>query len=715
MHGVVLHIIGRLDVRWVPAILVCIAALRIVAWQAATVFPEHCNVPSDLRIQGRVLSMDVRSPERSILDVAIHDVEGDDCLSLLNERVRLALYHRGDIPAADSTLLTADVRIKPPWGSANPGGFDYRRWLLGKGFRADGYIRQVVKMTPVADHSLPDLSFLVYPGILQALSTGDHTGITSHQWEVFRSTGTIHLMVISGLHVGIVAALVLGGIISLMRLRPPGFLPFTHRRIATLICSICLVLFVWNVGFQPPVVRAAAAVIAAGFLMACERRPASLTRCVFLIGLCALIAQPGVVYRNGFWLSYGAVFLLLAAFGNRERAGSVTWVVKAQGVLFIGLTPWLLFLNQSAPVVSLAANLVAAPLVTLITMPSLVAAVLLGQFTELAAVFLTIADFSIELLMHFLDTLIGRLPLIQPARPETPIIAAVSFLSVIAPVSWRYRVIAILGWLTLFLPVETDITHGQYRVTALDVGQGNSAIVDTANHRILVDAGAAMGDFDAGLAIVLPAIRATGRPRIDRILISHGDNDHSGGFQAVAEQYPLASHLGYRSDCNDGDRWEYDGVSFELLQDSSAQTSNDGSCMLVVRNCTSTVFFPGDISVTSEQRMHARLPRNVDVLLAPHHGSATSSSMPFVRKLNPRFVIFSAARFNRWGHPDSLVERRYLKTGAVTKTTGIEGAFVWTSENPDWLVSGRGRRFVALFEHPNRNVPLGVCSKRDFP
>jgi competence protein ComEC len=230
---------------------------------------------------------------------------------------------------------------------------------------------------------------------------------------------------------------------------------------------------------------------------------------------------------------------------------------------------------------------------------------------------------------------------------------------------------------------------GGVRVTTLDVGQGLSVLVQTAGHALLYDAGPAFRDSDAGERVVVPVLQSLGVGNLDALLISHADADHRGGAASVLERYPGARVLGpvggsatARAEaCEAGSAWRWDGVLFEILHPTAGDPhpdDNAASCVLRVTGSRARLLLPGDIEEQEERELAAR-PQfgRVDLLLAPHHGSRTSSSVPFVGVTQPRHVIVSSGYRNRWRFPAADVVDRWRESGACVLNTAEAGALVF--------------------------------------
>ena len=235
-------------------------------------------------------------------------------------------------------------------------------------------------------------------------------------------------------------------------------------------------------------------------------------------------------------------------------------------------------------------------------------------------------------------------------------------------------------------------------MSVLDVGHGLAVVLETQRHLALFDAGpATAAGFDAGAELVLPALRTTARQQLDLLIVSHADNDHAGGAGAVLAAQPAARvlhgpDLGMKagSDCIAGQRWEWDGVGFSLLHPPPAfgPLGNESSCVLRIVTASGTALITGDIERRAEQRLSRSERLMADVVVVPHHGSASSSSPAFVRAVSPTLALVSAAHGNRWGFPRPEVRATWEDAGAKMLVTGDEGAIE--------VVLGRGRPIVRL-------------------
>ncbi len=685
--------ISRQAAKAAPLVLVLAAILRVYIWSESAAAPAECFARQPLTVTGELDELDQRDASRLVMNFRVTGLAAPaSCPQLAGRRVRLSWYKPAQVLAVGQTV-TASVHLRPPWGSKNPGGFDYRLWLLGKGYAATGYVRELEVTGPAAVPRYRfDFQRYVHGGLLAALTLGERAGVSTAQWQLFRNTGTIHLMVISGLHVGVFSGLVYLTSFTLLRLLPCRCQPLRPDRWAMLCGFAATAYYAWLAGAGPPVLRAAGMVGLSLLLLASLRSSGNILRALLLLACVTLLAAPRFALLQGFWLSYLAVMVLLLRFGfkhRRQTAVSALW--HAQVALFVGLTPWVGYLTGQVPLVAMAANLLVVPLMSLLVIPLAMLGLMAQPFDSASHLLLTCADILLELALQVLHRLnFEPVPALVSFDLLRVSLAAAAACLLVLPLPRKLKLLAAFAWLPLVVPQQSHVPLGQFALTVLDVGQGSAAILDTRRHRLLIDAGVRIpGGFDAGRAIVLPAVRASGPNRLDYVLLSHLDNDHAGGVTAVRRRFPGVPVEGLAGACEADRHWRWDGVDFRLLSAVHGRSANDRSCTLLVSNGNSRIYLSGDISTRAEQQLLRHLPENLDVLVAPHHGSGGSSSPAFVEHLSPRLVVFSAARFNRYRHPRPEIVQRYCEQGAHTLTTGLTGAVRWTSWQPKRVRSER--------------------------
>jgi competence protein ComEC len=639
------------------------------------------------------------------------------CPGLSQHRVRLTWY--GAPVLAVGETWRVDGKLRPPWGYRNPGGFDYERWLLGAGLDGTGYIRSGKRLERGVPTTLGmlrrDLKAWVegrrirHDALVLALLLGDDSRITSEQWDRLRASGTIHLLVVSGLHVGLIAGCLLAAGRGLARLAPALMLRFGAQRLGSGLALAGSGAYVLLTGAGVPAVRAWLMAGIVLIALASGRRPVPFRLLAVVLAL-VLLRDPLAVHQQGFWLSFAAVFVLVGYFVPRHARGwngtllGIGRFAQAQLALLVGLSP-LLALSQGAVVLhSPLANALAVPLVTVVILPLLLAvSVLMLPLPGLAGALLRLADGVLDLVMRVVNQAasVGSAPTSVDGWLEVALaVACVAWLG-LAPGVGR-ALPGLLVWVAiLLLPASDPVLPGEFRVLALDVGQGSAALIETRRHSLIYDTGPAYpSGFNLGEAAVVPTYRRLHSPAPDVLVLSHDDVDHTGGAVAVASRLapaeiwssfqPASLHRRGRR-CGRGVSWRWDGVQFTFLHPDLAQGSigeagagrtvsdNDQSCVLLVAGAHRRALLAGDISAAVERRLEVP---SVDLLFAPHHGSRTSSSPRFVERTRPSHVIVSTARRSRYGHPHGDVVERYLAIGAAVHVTGWHGALQWDSHRP---------------------------------
>lgn len=609
------------------------------------------------------------------------------------------------------------VRLKRPHGFANPGGFDYERWLFQEKVTATGYVR-AVESIPVSAPALTRgfdrlrVSFqsflqdlhLASPGFLSALTIGDRYRINDRQWQLLTLTGTNHLMVISGLHIGLVAWLAYRLAIILCRCCPGLGLRVPAPRLAAMAAIIMAASYSGLAGFTLPVVRA---LVMVSCLMSGELlvRQTSALNNLCLALLLVLILDPLAIQSTGFWLSFSAVAILLA--GVSDNTGPQSWQkrlalsCRLQYRLFLGLLPLMLFLFQQVSLLAPLVNLFAIPFIGLCVVPLCLLALMTSLLNPgLGAWLITIPDF---LLVHYergLTVLVSQLDFLLVEFPTLPagwllIIMLVSLLYQFRPRAMTCMVMILL-MLLCFRYQPARLQRGQFSLDVLDVGQGLAMVISTRDHVLIYDTGPAYSSrFNAGGGIVLPFLRHQNFRDPDMIMLSHGDNDHAGGLAALIERYPTAPIVtgeivpdtnGSQILCREQPHWQWDAVHFEVLvAGNESDTGNNASCVLKISTGEVAVLLPGDMEQAVELELVRRYQESLQawVLVAPHHGSATSSTPPFVRRVNPDQVVFTTGYLNRFNHPHPDVVARYRRLGSRLHDTAHTGAirFLFDPQN----------------------------------
>jgi competence protein ComEC len=661
-------------------------------------FPSHLE-NLDLEIEGRVVSLPVRKEGIERFRLELSSIKGcDDCWSGL---IMLSWY-RSTIIVNPGDHLRLTVKLARPRASLNPGVFDYEGWLFFKGIRATGYVKGSEGFERITDSSISrlpssvDHKFRAYlrnqiqklaadspiKGLLIALVIGESGQISTQQWQSLTKTGTNHLLIISGLHVGLVAAMTFKAL-SLMAI---------PLRWVGVFTSLFVIAYGFIAGLGLPVQRALIMTVVVLFAATINRRmtlPAIFS--TSLLGV--VIVDPFAIMSNGFWLSFGAVFALLFAFGSRiEAHGKPTpvFIVKSaihtQWVVFVTMFPVLLYLLYQASIIGFLVNLVAIPFVSLLVIPWLLLFVVLCPVSEtLAAMALQVSEFFLSIIWQFI---------VKAAELDWVVrVSGEGIVPFISAVLGAYLLLMPKGliprWLALFcflpiLLVEGRLAEDELQISFIDVGQGLSVLIRTRHSALLYDAGPKFGNrFDSGEQTVTPFLRHQGVRYLNTLIVSHADNDHAGGAGAIQRNFDPSRVFfsgntlegNEPSSCDYGSVWYEDSIRFEAFTlQGSDLTGNDHSCLLLVSGTGFAILLTGDIELLAENALRKKQLPEMTVISVPHHGSKTSSSPGFVNHVKTDIAVVSAGYLNRFGHPDAGVLRRYRVRQVKVFNTASEGA-----------------------------------------
>jgi len=628
-------------------------------------------------------------------------------------RVRLTWYDpQRPIAAGDALALVA--RLRTPHGARNPGGFDYEQWLLVTGHGATGYVRSAA-LASEAPASLPRAWLALRARIAErigavlgdgdaaalvtALAIGERYRFSERHWADFRRTGTSHLVAVSGMHIGMLGVLVFV-VLRALWVRLPQPLASYDLEVAAVASVASTAYYAALTGLAIPAQRTLL-MIAVALALLVSRRSVGAFQVLAAALLAALIWDPFAPLTASFWLSFVAVAVLLALSAPRRiRPPAQTRVRRAsRTVIDVGALQWSIgcvllpltavFFGEVSLIGPLV-NLAAIPLFNLVLVPLTLVATLLLQVDAFAATLAPPVLHAVGWLAAQTAAALHALAsepfaaLAVPAAPPGTVALAIGGALLACPAHpLPGRRLAWLAVLPMYWPPAAGPAPGDVRVEVLDVGQGLSVSVATHAHRLLFDAGPSFrSGFDSGEDIVLPAL-AAGAPRtLDRLIVSHADNDHAGGARAVLAAFPRADVLeGPDVElpgriCVRGERWEWDGVRFTILHPPPTLEArgNETSCVLKIEARAGSVLITGDVEARGEAALVRGGEAASDVVVVPHHGSATSSSAAFVAAVRPRYALVSAGYANRWGFPKPAVRERWERGGAAVAVTGERGA-----------------------------------------
>jgi len=609
----------------------------------------------------------------------------------LPRHLRLAWYDGPPVNSGERWRLA--VKLKRPAGLLNPHAFDYDAWLLAQRVGATGTVKDGQRLTEARwawrdgiRQRLLAVDAQGRAGALAALVLGDGSGLSREDWQVLQDTGTVHLLVISGQHIGLLAGVVYLLIASLARFGLwPNRLPWLPW--ACVLAFIAALGYGLLAGFDVPV-RRACLMIGLVLLWRLRFRHLGAWWPLLLALNGVLLLDPLASLQPGFWLSFAAVAVLVFTFGG--RLGPWRWWqawTRAQWLIAIGLGPLLLVLGLPISLSGPLVNLLAVPWISLVVLPPALLGTLLLPVPYLGEGLLWLAGGLIDWLFKGLGLAAGQVPAWVP-RAIPLWVWAVGALGAFLLLLPRGVPLRPLGWPMLLMLVfapRPSLPEGIAEVWQLDVGQGLAVLVRTRQHSLLYDTGPRFGDFDLGERVVLPSLRKLGVDELDLLLISHADADHAGGARAVAkgvavkrvvsgDPMGLPPELGAQA-CESGRQWIWNGVRFQLWQWPSATDRNQLSCVLQIEANGERLLLTGDIDSAAEQALlKSPLAVPTDWLQAPHHGSRSSSSMALLSGLQPKGVLISRGQGNSFGHPHPTVIARYQRRGMAIYDSAEQGA-----------------------------------------
>lgn len=518
--------------------------------------------------------------------------------------------------------------------------------------------------------------------LLLALAIGDSSQLTYRHRRILAETGTQHLFVVSGLHIGLFAWA------CTWLFHHIGF-SYHYRLLAAFSCSF---VFAALAGLSLSVQRALL-MLGCYLVLALFRRSAdSYTGFSIALAL-VLVFNPLAVGDRGFWFSFSAVaVLLLSQCGDVSWASKQKWIglivtFRTQGCIFVGLSPLILGLSGQLPLLSVIVNLVAIPWLTLLVVPlllivvsaRLVTASLENQFIAAGLDnLLQLSEQLVGMLWWFLEFSAEMSPVyafgkIELVASGTALLAIVLF---ILPLRLSANWLLLLSVLPLANHSPSRPQSGELYLGVFDVGQGLSVHLQTRSQDILYDTGSrSLSGSDKGQSVILPSLRLLGINKLDKMILSHSDSDHVGGVQSILQGIPVRAVIGAGfGGCTPAQVFEADGVKFRVFQVMTASSDNNNSCLLLIRGKHFTVLLTGDIEADAEYELVTQLRGSLDLITVPHHGSRSSSSPALLNHLMPDQAVIASGYQNPFGHPTARVLERYKVRSIAVLNTATSGA-----------------------------------------
>jgi len=664
----------------------------------------------------------------------------------LPNKIRLSWYRSHQLPIAGERWQFR-AKLRRPSGFQNPAGFDYERWLLVKGIGATGYIKkstsnQLLDSAPwwnfnqlrskVAQSIDRKCEPCDNQGLIKALTIGYRGDIRLHQKQILNDSGTAHLLAISGLHIGLISGLfyLLGR--WLWRVH---FFRFRYNRLefSAVLSFVAGFTYAALSGFSIPTVRALV-MLGVIFFALKFRLSNNLLNTIATTVVLILILDPLAIGSPSLWLSVGALLIISFAqylLGNElldnQRSNQISWfrtLLLVQGIFTLMFIPMGIMLFGQVNIAGYLANVVAIPAVSFMLLPlALIASFFASVNSPYSDWLLIICDRGMTLLLRYLEWLLtSGFEAIGTGYIPMPllILSLLGLAILIVPRAIPGKKLALI---VILLPViwrPEKLEYGGYEMTVLDVGMGTSVIVKTQYHSLVYDFGPGNNTgYSAGSWVVKPYLQYYNILPPDLMIISHVDQDHSGGFHTFKSNFNSATLISgtpkqvqerFNLDlpiqsCHGMQPWRWDGVDFEFLPLPKKESvislmndTNNHSCVLKIQGYH-TLLLTGDIEAERESWLVSMDPHHLkaDLIVAPHHGSSTSSTNDFIHQVLPKAVIFTVGKNNRWNFPKPKVLERYRAIKSQIYRTDLDGAVTFQSDSNDFLIESQRRRYPRLW------------------
>ena len=736
------------------------ASINVVLWSeyASSTIPK----PTSTNIEGYICGIPLQNEGSYRFDFCLTSMDGKGLSWGMRDQIQLTwgnYIKPPDIALKGGQSWKFAAKLRPPHGRYNPAGFDAQKWMLSEGYAGNGYIKKArylgtqLKLSHRFHHIrqriFDYLNQLLIDdpnkGLIFAITLGERDYVTDEQWQQFKNTGTSHLLAISGLHIGIAALWCYWLTLFLWRLNAKLCLMIPAQKAAQISSLIGAFSLLLMSGMGLPAQRAF--LMLAIFLMSRWCGKNYRLSSVLSIALVAiLIIHPFAILSASFWLSFFAIFII-GCIINQEIGTKSRWQswLKVNWYLYLALIPIsLVFFNLFSPV-SIIANLLLIPVVSFVLTPMIYMALLIGLVSDYgAAILLRLSSLIIDLISWLQSQLISfdGSYLFLSLNLLSIFLLTLLVAILLMPQQILSRALLIPVSLMFTFSVISNEKKKSFEMIVFDIGQGLAVYVSTPDGNLLYDTGWGSQDYATASSTLLPFFEMNEIKRIDKLIVSHGDTDHSGGLDIIRKSLAVGELItGEKiprlksTNCHQYQAWQWGEIKFNFLphlfKAGNPLQGNNASCVLSIEisglpqhrleysrvnshdnpqtlqnkvmphktNKTHyKILLTGDIEKKAEKSLLVNGITQYDVIVAPHHGSKTSSTAAFVKQVKPKEVIFSTGYDNQWQFPRESVVKRYLEHGSNIWVTHQQGAIIvkleqnglsissWRQEQPHfWL------------------------------
>ena len=641
-------------------------------------------------------------------------------------------WYKKNLNLKQGQIYQVKLKLKPPFATQNPISFNYERTLVGKKVLATGYIKNNYPYKIIEDNQSireffkskieKSIENLPSKNLILALIFG-HKKISFEQKKIMQKTGTSHLLAISGLHIGFIFSLFY--FLSVFFIKFIKIVPLNFSRYFSFFIAFGIAFFYgYLAGFSLPTKRALLMLATFFILKILLKQKEKLSYIIYMLGV-LLLFFPFSVYETGFYLSFLVVIfiasLVIVLKGNVKKNGiknlikKIFLISKQQFyICFFASILSAYFFNYFSFIAPLA-NLIAIPLVGLIILPILFfgffTSIFLSSFSDY---FFWLGDFFLSKLSLFLEILanFNFAGIFTYHLDFMSFILLFSFLAIL--LLNKKNNFILLSTLFVFIIFSSKNSSNNLKVTFLDVGQAQAILVEKRGKVLLYDTGnLSSSGFSHAKAIITPLLKSRGYKKIDYLIVSHQDRDHSGGLLALLQDWKIDNLITNmaitgenKSFCCAKQKWQMADLKILALHPFGLTTDvkNDDSCVLYITDKKNNLLLTGDISIYGEREMVSFLKRekfifkDIDLLSLAHHGSKTSTSESFLDYFKPKIAVASNALFNQFNMTSKNVIKKLKKYNVELFETKYTGAVEFTFlKNSIKIKKERQSKFVPWY------------------